>query len=326
MQTIKLRLVSEIAGAFVLAAALLLLAGIYFAGKAQGWFEKRLVLHTRFVTSEGTFGIQEGAEVRILGTLAGRVGPIAPSPEGGMETTLIIRDRFRPFVKVDSIAKVRKKFEVAGDAFFEITLGSPDAPVIETESYVRCEQDVELIRAAQKALDEVLETMVPILDQIKATLENIRNITDQIEEGKGTLGRLISDDQMASNLVRTADNLDRMAAELPGVVTQVVDFIGDLQGFGRDLTNTTETLPATAVDLGEMARDLREVGAALTGEVSSVQGVLFQTQSTLRETERLIQGLQNHWLIRGSMPPEEGIRLLDPASIPAPAAGGGGRP
>jgi phospholipid/cholesterol/gamma-HCH transport system substrate-binding protein len=323
MQNVKLRLVSEISGVFVLVATVLLLAGIYFAGKAQGWFEKRLVLHTRFVTSEGTFGIQEGAEVRILGTLAGRVGPIIPSPEGGMETSLIIRDRFRPFVKTDSIAKVRKKFEVAGDAFFEITLGTPDAPVIESASYLRSEQDVELIKAAQKALDEVLATLVPMLDQIKATLDNVRSITDQIDAGHGLIGRLIMDDAMASNIVRAAENIDRMAAPLPGVATQAVAVLDDLQIFSRELTNTTETLPATAVEISEMAHDLKVFSASITGDVEAVQGVLYQTQSTLRETERLIQGLQNHWLVRDYMPPPEGVDLLDPSAIPLPAHSGG---
>lgn len=323
MQNVKLRLVSEISGAFVLVAAVLLLAGIYFAGKAQGWFEKRLVLHTRFVTKDGTFGIQEGAEVRILGTLAGRVGPIVPSPDGGMETTLVLRDRFRPFVKVDSIAKVRKKFEVAGDAFFEITLGSPAASVISNDGYLRSEQDVELIKAAQKALDEVLATLVPMLDQIKATLENIRNITDQIDDGQGLIGRLVRDESMASNLVWAAENIDRMAAQMPGVATQTVAIWKDLQVFGHDLTNITESLPATARDLGEVARDLKAFSGSITGDVGAVQGVLYQTQSTLRETERLIRGLQNHWLVRDYMPPDGGVDLLDPAAIPAPAEKGG---
>jgi phospholipid/cholesterol/gamma-HCH transport system substrate-binding protein len=323
MQNVKLRLVSEISGAFVLVATVMLLASIYFAGKAQGWFEKRLVLHTRFVTSEGTFGIQEGAEVRILGTLAGRVGPIVPSPEGGMETSLILRDRFRPFVKVDSIAKVRKKFEVAGDAFFEITLGSPDAAVIESTGYLRNEQDVELIKAAQKALDEVLATLVPMLDQIKATLENVRSITDEIDAGHGLIGRLIMDEAMASNLVRAAENIDRMAAQMPGVATQTVAIWKDLEVFGQDLTNITETLPQTAVDIGEMARDLKSFSASITGDVGAVQSVLYQTQSTLRETERLIQGLQNHWLVRDYMPPPAGAELLDPSAIPLPAQSGG---
>jgi ABC-type transporter Mla subunit MlaD len=162
-----------------------------------------------------------------------------------------------------------------------------------------------------------------MLDQIMATLDNVRSITDQIDAGHGLIGRLIMDDAMASNIVRAAENIDRMAAPLPGVATQAVAVLDDLQIFSRELTNTTETLPATAVEISEMAHDLKVFSASITGDVEAVQGVLYQTQSTLRETERLIQGLQNHWLVRDYMPPPEGVDLLDPSAIPLPAHSGG---
>jgi hypothetical protein len=61
---------------------------------------------------------------------------------------------------------------------------------------------------------------------------------------------------------------------------------------------------------------------SLTGEVVGVQGVVLQAQESLRELERLVEGLQNHWLIRGGMKVPESTDLL-PATLPAaPAAGG----
>ena len=103
----KFRFVDEIAGGFVLLGVVLLVAGIYLAGHAQGWFEPRLVLRTLFSTAEGTYGLQEGAEVRILGTLAGRLDRITPVAQGGLEGRLILKGKFRNFVHKDSVAKVK---------------------------------------------------------------------------------------------------------------------------------------------------------------------------------------------------------------------------
>ena len=44
--------------------------------------------------------------------------------------------------------------------------------------------------------------------------------------------------------------------------------------------------------------DVSIVTGGLTGQVANVQAVLLQAESTLRETQRLIEGVQRHWLVR----------------------------
>ena len=60
-RTYKFRYASELAGGFVLAGIIVIVLGIYFAGHAQGWFEKHLTLRAKFNTADGTYGLQEGA-------------------------------------------------------------------------------------------------------------------------------------------------------------------------------------------------------------------------------------------------------------------------
>ena len=51
----KFRYASEIAGTFVALAVLLLVAGVFVAGKTQGWMEGTFTLKTTFETDEGSF-------------------------------------------------------------------------------------------------------------------------------------------------------------------------------------------------------------------------------------------------------------------------------
>jgi len=95
----KFRFASEIAGSFVLLALFLVLAGIVFAAHYQGWFEGTFTLKTKFTTEEGSYGLQEGSEVRVRNAVAGKVGKIRPTADGGMELTFEIQKRFRRFVR-----------------------------------------------------------------------------------------------------------------------------------------------------------------------------------------------------------------------------------
>jgi phospholipid/cholesterol/gamma-HCH transport system substrate-binding protein len=316
----KFRYASEIAGGFVLLAAGLLIVGVYLAGHAQGWFQKKLVYRAEFKTGEGTYGLQEGAEVRILGTLAGRVGEILPASEGGMETTFVLQGKFATFVHEDSIAKVKKKFEVAGDAFVEITLGSGTKALLPSGSTMPCIRDEELIQAAKKMLDDFREAAVPMLDEIKQILAHVNEITRQISAKEGAVGRMIGDPEMAKEVDGIVKDVRQTAGQLPAVADKLDAIMKDVQRLAQTLNTTADRLPAIGQDVGATVGNVRTVTGSLTGQVANVEGVLLQAESMLRETQRLVEGVQKHWLVRSYVEQEGATPMLAP--LP-PATGAG---
>jgi len=83
---------------------------------------------------------------------------------------------------------------------------------------------------------------------------------------------------------------------------------------------TTAHTPAIA----ENVKDITTEGKAVVGDVKEITGnvrkaspgipeLLTTTQETTEDTDKLVQGLQKHWLLRGSM--EKG------AGEPSPALG-----
>lgn len=320
-QAFRFRYANEIAGGFVLLGVFLLIAGIYTAGHAQGWFQKKLMLKAKFDADKGTYGLQEGAEVRILGTLAGRVGEILPSEDGGMETTLILQGKFRKFVRVDSIAKVRKKFEVAGDAFIDITLGSTAQPLMKSGEYIKCEQDVELIQAAKKMVDDFRRAAVPMLDEFSMILSNVSAVTRQIEQREGTVGKLISDPEWAKQVDGIVRDIRQTAAQLPVMAAKIDGVMTNLQAMALSLKETANEFPKIAGTAAGVVQDVHAATGGLTGQVANVQAVLLQAESMLRETQVLVEGVQKHWLVRKYIKEGE----MTPMQPPLPVAGGEGR-
>lgn len=311
----RFRYASEIAGGFVLVAVALLIAGIYLAGHAQGWFQKKYILMTRFNTGDGTFGLQEGAEVRILGTLAGRVGEIVPAEDGGMTTRFELQNKFSRFVHTDSIAKVRKKFEVAGDAYVEITLGSGNQPLLKSHQYIPCVRDEELIQAAKKMVDDFREAAVPMLDEIKQILAHVNAITGQLREQEGVVGRLLGDPEWASSVDGIVRDVRRTAGQLPPLAEKLDSIMKDVQRLGQTLNTTADRFPGIGQQAEAAVANVRTVSGSLTGQVANVEAVLLQAESMMRETQRLVEGLQHHWLVRKYVEQESATPLLSPVPV-----------
>lgn len=313
----KFRYANEVAGGFVLLGVVLLVAGIYLAGHAQGWFQKKLELKTRFNTTDGTYGLQEGAEVRILGALAGRVGEIVPTDDGGMETVLVVKRKFGRFIRTDSVAKVKKKFEVAGDAFVEITLGTPSQPLMKSGSYITCERDVELIQAARKMVDDFRAAAVPMLDEFRAILSHVNGITGQLERKEGAAGKFIGDPAMAATVEGILGDIRRTSAELPAMAVRLETVLTNIEAMSASLKTGAAGVPGIVSGADAVVNDFKVTTGSLTGQAANVEGVLREAESALRETRVLIEGLQKHWLVRRYIRQEDASAILE--SVPGRA-------
>lgn len=290
----KFRYVNEIVGGFVLLVLAALVAGIILAGRAQDWFEPVYEIRLDF-PEEGSLGLQRGAEVQILGATVGRVGKIRVKDDGSMYTTLEIKGDFIRFVRADSRAIVKKKFGIAGDAFVEITQGR-GAP-LEDGAVLKAVRDTEITELAQEILQEIQNAVLPLLEEytklaadlrdpekpLMQALANIEKITRGLAEGEGSAGQLLRDP-------KAAQEIEAILAEIRAILA--------------DIKETTSKLPAIA--------------ATVNAEVEALPGTIIQAQETLRESERLIEGIQRHWLIRKYVPRESLPDIIPPIRAGGP--------
>jgi phospholipid/cholesterol/gamma-HCH transport system substrate-binding protein len=290
----KFRRVNEITGTFVLVIVAVLIAAVVWTGRSQRWFKSSVTL--RIVLPEaGAAGIRDGSEVYFLGTLVGSVSGVVVDKTGRMEAEASIRRDFFRFVRTDSSAAVKKKFGVAGDSFFEITRGEGQ-PLPEENASIVCNEQfqseleaaVEEIRGQAllvlKKTDAGLDTWTKLgadlgetqkhLDQLSLHLENM---AAGVEAGKGTAGRLITDDALADQAQDVLARANETINMLQGVVT-------NLNAVVKNIQNGTARLP--------------EITDAVANETKDLPGLVLQTKSSMTELERLAEALQRQWLIR----------------------------
>lgn len=301
----KFRHVNEITGTFVILVVVALIAAIVWTGYSQRWFRGTDTLWI-VLPEAGAAGIREGSQVYFLGTFVGTVSDVIVDKTGRMEAKTSIRSDFFRFVREDSFAVVKKTFGVAGDSYFDITRGEGQ-PLPKKDASIICK---ELPSTIGSSIEEACRTALPVLEKLNAgldawtklvtNLEESRQQVDQLigrldglvyglEQGKGTAGKLLTEPAIADELKTIIDKGNVSMDQLQGILK-------DVELAGGDLTEVSETLATEAEDL---------------------PGLVLQTQQTLHELERLIEGVQKHWLIRKYIEqPQPDTRLPPSEAVP----------
>jgi phospholipid/cholesterol/gamma-HCH transport system substrate-binding protein len=296
----KFRHVNEITGVFVILVVVVLIATIVWTARSQRWFRGTVTL--RIVLPEaGAAGIRQGSEVYFLGTAVGTVSDVIVDASGRMEAWTSIRSDFFRFVREDSSAVVKKKFGVAGDAYFEITRGQGQ-PLPKKDASIICK---ELPGTMETAIEEVRSAVLPVLEKISVGVDTWTTLGGKLSSSADAWTRL------GTNLGESRQHLDQLIGRLDGIVAGVEQ--------GKGTAGKLLTDPALADDLktildkGNVSMDqlqgilkdvqlagnnLSAVSEALAIEAKDLPGLVLQTQQTLHELERLIEGIERHWLIR----------------------------
>jgi phospholipid/cholesterol/gamma-HCH transport system substrate-binding protein len=299
-QRFKFRHVNEITGIFVILVVVVLIAAIVWTGYRQRWFRGTVTL--RIVLPEaGAAGIRQGSEVYFLGTLVGTVSNVIVDAAGRMEAGTSIRSDFFRFVREDSSAVVKKKFGVAGDAYFEITRGQGQ-PLPKKDASIICK---ELPGTMETAIEDVRSAVLPVVEKLSVGLGTWTTLGEKLSAGADAWTRL------GTNLGESGQLLDQLIGRLDRIVAGVEQ--------GKGTAGKLLTDPALADDLKTIldkgnvsmdqlenilkdvqlaSTDLSAVSEALAIEAKDLPGLVLQTQQTLHELERLIEGIERHWLIR----------------------------
>jgi phospholipid/cholesterol/gamma-HCH transport system substrate-binding protein len=299
----KFRYVNEIVGSFVLFVALVLVAGILVAGRSQHWFEKRKIITLNF-PAEGVMELQVGADVMLLGAKIGSVRSIDVTPDGGMEGTIAVRYAFLRHIRQDSVALVKRKMVVAGDAYVEITPGT-GAILPRMDASLECRKDTEIMELAMQVLDEVKAQAVHTLELVNAAiveytalaaglndpeggvqqlLANVNGLLDDVRHGEGTPSRILNDPAMADSIA--------------SIVNQAADTVGQVNAI---LAETRDMLSTLSPAVGTAA-----------SQADRIPALLGETETLMRESTATLEGLQKHWLLRRYMAPDSAPATNEP--------------
>jgi phospholipid/cholesterol/gamma-HCH transport system substrate-binding protein len=200
-----------VSGLFVATALALAASGVYVVASRQWRVQPTFLARAEFGSIGG---INVGDRVRVQGMDAGVVERIeAPTAPGGTVTLWFrIDESLRNLVRSDAKAQITAQ-GVVGAKVIEIRPGKPDAPRLAESGRLASEATPEfsdLIRDASASLKRIDAVAVAA----EKGLGDVNAIVATIREGKGSLGRLVADEEAYRRLLALSDRGSRTLGDL----------------------------------------------------------------------------------------------------------------
>jgi phospholipid/cholesterol/gamma-HCH transport system substrate-binding protein len=216
----------------LLAVLILLLTG------AKNPFEERVLLYAYMADSAA---MTEGSSVRLNGILVGKVERIELTGDKdnsrAVRMTVSVLSKFLRNIPDDSIIGFSAE-NVLGSKFLNIRRGQSGTPV-KAGSDLRTRDETDFLELVQSAM--------PLLESVRSILTRIDKVVAQVESGRGSIGKLLYDEQLYSRVNGT---------------------LGDIQSVTRAMREGKGTIGHLLNDEDlyvELRRTLARVDAVATG-------------------------------------------------------------
>jgi len=304
-------------------------------------------------------GLLVGAPVRMAGVQIGTVTRVRlPTELGqdGISVRLGLDQAYADRIRDDSRAGLRILQILTSEKFVEITPGSAAHPPLPPGGEIAAEEQVELFERGWAIAENLADVTVALrdileplqkgqgllggmiqdpefgkegLEALRGSLENVEAITTEIRAGRGTLGRLLADDELGAKLDDLGSAIESLSA-LVHDLSRREGALGELTREGgageqaiRDLRDAAATLKRVAdrIDSGEsvlgnlLFADCLDSGKNLCETLSSIAevtdkinrgegtlGALVNDRSLHDGAQEIVGGVENsrfaRWLLQ----------------------------
>jgi len=188
------------------AGALIIFAFLVFAlTSSRGLFKSRTELYTYL---DDSAAIAMGAPVRLNGINVGLISAVnftgLTTANRVVRVTLDVDDNYLSQIPVDSQAGIAAE-NLLGTKYINIKKGSATETV---------KAGAELKSLDTREFDDVVQQGYSALAALDGILKKVDGIIDSIQNGKGTIGALLSDDTLYKRALAIADEVQKLTATL----------------------------------------------------------------------------------------------------------------
>src|ERR1700678_3492983 len=191
-------------GAFIIATLAILAIGIFIIGDRQYLFSNTYQLKTQFAN---VVGLNEGAEVRVGGVHSGTVRRIQ-LPKNPTDKITVLMDLQRSthdIIKQDSVAAIQTE-GLLGNEYVSITFGGAQALNVRDGDTIASEPPLVIADIIKKA-DAIMDSTKEAVANTTIVTANLKSISGKIDTGQGTIGALVNNKEMYTDLQATTVGL-----------------------------------------------------------------------------------------------------------------------
>jgi len=222
-------------GLFVAIAMTIFGGAILAVGSLQDAFSPKVTVHAVF-TEVG--GLETGDNVWSSGMRVGVVDTLAFVEASKVRATLQINTAMAPYIPRDSVAKISSD-GLIGNPIVVLSGGTAGGPAISEGDQL----DVDVAVSTS----DLLATLQTNNENLVEITDDIKTITAQIRAGEGTLGKLLTTDELYGQVQGALSDIEVASTNAKRLTASLATFSADLNREGQlphDLVNDTDLMPS----------------------------------------------------------------------------------
>ena len=207
---------------------------VYFVGKQKNLFGSTIHLKAMFKTVSG---LKEGNNVRFSGINVGTVDNIELITDTSVLVAMIIKKEVQQFIKTDARASIGSD-GLMGDKVLTIFPGTSGTTSVKNNDLIAVKNAIEM--------DDIMNSIKTSVDNAGIITTQLAQFTYKINNGKGALSKLISDEQFSGSLKSTLVNLQNSSKEFASFSSKMNN--GNI---GKSLDSTMKNIQGATKGLND---------------------------------------------------------------------------
>ncbi|RRN77334.1 MCE family protein [Pseudoxanthomonas sp. SGD-10] len=300
-------------GIFIFVGIVIFLLGVFTLGGQKKTFVKSFELNVVF---DDIQGLKTGNNVWFSGVKIGTIKKIQFYGTSQVQVFLNIDESAHKYIHKDAKASISSD-GLIGNKIVVIDGGSPKFPFVEDGDQLQVNKTL--------STDDIMKTLQTNNRNLVDITTDFKILARNIVEGKGTVGSLMTDDQVAQNFKEIVSNLQKTTASANKMAAELNEFSGRLNNenglVNKMLTDTiiyqkiqksvdefyqmSESAAAVTENLNKASSQLNEsdnaLGVLLNDEATAVQlkSAIGNLEASTQKLDENLKALQSNFLFRG---------------------------
>lgn len=299
-----------IVGVFVFTGLIFLLAGVLIVGNLRETFKRKMEVISLF---EDVAGLQKGNNVWLSGVKIGTVESLDFYGESKVEVSMSIDLKAQQHIPKDAKVKISND-GLIGNKILVIYGGTEKGPVVQEGDTLGVEKTFtseDMINTAQENNKNIL-----------AITNDVKVITKKLAAGEGSLGKLLNDSLIYTNINATIASLHKASVKAEQMLASLSEFSSNLNKRGtlaNELTTDTmvfRSVKSSVLQLQQIAdtatvfiANLKQastnpnsaIGVMLHNEESGtrLKETIKNLESSSKKLDEDLEAAQHNFLLRG---------------------------
>ena len=283
-------------GLFVLAGLFLFALGLFLIGDRRMLFRDQFEVNADFAD---VAALQTGAKVRVSGMDAGEVTALVvpTKPSGKFRVRMRVREDLHPLIRVDSVASIQND-GLVGNKYMAIGAGTEQAARVAAGGTIASREPFDIAHLLERSSDTV-ESINLTVAQLRGQMQHVLTTVGEVATNANEVVEKVGADAAAIAAAgrRISEDTTRIVADIRGGRGTIGKLVKDDELYVRATTIARETEVAVR-SAREAAESARATLANLRGNAKDgdgpVQAMLADLQRTLSSAREATADLEEN--------------------------------